>query len=715
MSAPGPATPDPLLERAMTLHRAGQRTEAEPLYRQAVARHANDARYHYLLGLCLLELGRLPAGAEAMAEAVRLAPQNANANYALGRALAGQPGAETRAAQHLAKAIERAPTMPEAYLELGSLLSRAGRIKPAIECLRTGLERVPNHPGLQVNYANLLYQAGRRDEAVALWRSALEREPNLAAARAGLGIDRRNRGDMAGAEEEFRRAVGAWPRNAECRFNLGAILRHRGNFAGAIDELKKALAVDPDFGRAALELARCYQSVCAWEDLAKLGPALERDFAAAEAGKPARMSPFFALSIDTTEARRLAVARARAEQTRARAELEWPAPPIGHRIEMRDRIRIGYLSSDFRDHAVGHLFADLFQHHDRARFQVTAYSVGPDDGSAYRARFERSFERFADLRGENNAGAARRIHEDGTDILVDMNGATALARFEISAMRPAPVQVSYVGFPGSTGAAFIDYALTDRIVTPPGSEAHYAEAFCYLPDCYMPNPAWPPERGAATTRAAEGLPPDELVFCCLGAHYKIERASFERWMALLKRVPRSVLWLLGGSPEGEWRLLDAAEAQGVMAKRLLFAPRRSKPEHLARLALADLMLDTFTYGGHTTVSDALAVGVPVVTRRGDSFAGRVGASMLTAVGLPELVADTAEAYEALAGRLASDPAELAAIKAKLAARLPTASPFDPKRLARHLERGYAEMWRRRVAGEPAGLIDVAALPDPVSV
>jgi predicted O-linked N-acetylglucosamine transferase (SPINDLY family) len=272
------------------------------------------------------------------------------------------------------------------------------------------------------------------------------------------------------------------------------------------------------------------------------------------------------------------------------------------------------------------------------------------------------------------------------------------------------VQVAYVGFPGSTGASFIDYALADKVVLPPGAERGFSEAICYLPACYMPNAAWPPERGAATTRAAEELPEDGILLCCFCAHYKIERASFERWMAVLKRVPRASLWLLGGSPESEWRLLDAAEAAGVGARRLRFAPRRAKPDHLARLALADLMLDTFTYGGHTTVSDALAVGVPVVTLRGKSFAGRVGASMLTAVGLPELIAETAEQYEALIAGFAGEPAELAAVKAKLAEKLPSAAPFDPKRLARDLERGFAEMWRRRVAGEPAGPIEVAALP-----
>jgi len=709
MATPSDTAPDPLLERAMALHRAGKRSEAEPLYREAAARHAGDARYRYLHGLCLLELDRIPAGIEAMGEAVRLAPHHAGANYALGRALATRPGEQERAGQHLMAAIQRAPDMPDAYLELGNLLARHGRIKAASECLRAGHERAPEHPGLAVNYGNLLYQLGQREEATALWRKALERNPNIAAARAGLGIDRRNRGDMGGAEEEFRRAVAAAPRSAECRYNLGVTLRHRGNFAGAIDELKKALAADPAFDRAALELARCYQSVCAWDDLAALWPTLDREFAAAEAGGAARLSPFFTLSLDVTDARRLAVARARAEQTRARAELAWQGPPLVHRVEARERIRIGYLSSDFRDHAVGHLFADLFEHHDRARFQVTGYSIGPDDGSAYRAKFAESFERFVDLRGASDAAAATRIHADGTDILVDMNGPTALARFEIPALRPAPVQVNYVGFPGSTGAPFIDYALADRTVLPPGSEAGFSEAICYLPDCYMPNAAWPQVTGELTMRGAEGLDDAELVICCFCAHYKIERASFERWMAILKAAPKAVLWLLGGSPETEWRLLDAAEAAGVASRRVRFAPRRPKPDHLARLALADFMLDSFTYGGHTTVSDALAMGVPVVTRRGTSFAGRVGASMLAAVGMPELIAETSEDYERLGLRLATQPNELAAAKERLSRLLPAASPFDPARLARNLERGFAEMWRRRVAGEPAGPIEVANL------
>lgn len=694
----------------MTLHRAGKRAEAEPLYREAASKHAADPRYHYLHGLCLLELGKLEGGIAAMGEAVRLAPRHAGSHYALGRALALQGGDDDRASGHLRTAISQAPDMAESYLELGNLLARRDDPTPAFAVYRAGLKRAVDHPGLAVNYANLLYQKGDRAEAVALWERMLQRQPNLAAAYSGLGIDRRNRGDMAGAEERFRRAVAIEPQNAECRFNLGVTLRHRGNYAGAIEELKKAIAANPRMRRAAMELARCYQAVCAWQNLDELEPALEQEFAAAEADRPTYMATFFSLSLRTTEARRLAVAKRRAEAATARARREWEGPPILHRPAPHDRLKIGYISSDLRDYPAGHLLVDLFGLHDRAKVAVNGYMIGPNDGSLYRRRFERDFDRFVDLSGEGNAAAARQIAADEIDILIDLNGMTALSRPEIPALRPAPVQVTWLGLPGTTGADFFDYALTDRSVTPPDSESHYTEPFCLLPNSYYPTPVWPFERAPATDRAAEGLPPEALVFCCFCAHYKIERASFERWMALLRQTPHAVLWLLGGSPEAEWRLLDAAEAAGIAPRRILFAPRRPKAQHLARLALADLMLDTFTYGGHTTASDALAMGVPVVTCRGDAFASRVGVSLLTAVGLPELVTDTPEAYAALAQRLGQNPAELAAVKAKLAANLPASPLFDPARLARDLERAYAEMWRRKLAGEPARRLEVAALP-----
>jgi predicted O-linked N-acetylglucosamine transferase (SPINDLY family) len=701
-----PDGPDPLLAQAMALHRAGRRTEAEPLYRRAAAAHPKDARYLYLLGLCLLEQGKQEEGAKVMADTVRIAPRHAGAHYALGRALA-QAGEDAAAKIHLSQAVALAPSMAEHHLELGNLLARCEDLAGAVGAYRAGLRMQPRHPGLEANLGVALYRLGDRAEALALWRSALARNPDLAVARIGLANDLRNRGDLAGAERELRLAVAAEPRNPQARFSLGVTLRHRGDPTGAIVEMEKAKALDPRMVEAAIELARCYQSVCAWNAFEDLMPALKRAFAAALAGKPCAISPFFALSLPAAPEERAAVARRQAERAAARAAIEWKgAPPFVFGRPASERLTIGYLSSDLRDHPVGHLVAGLFGAHDRARVRVHAYSIGPDDASAYRRRFQAEADRFVDLSEAGNAEAARRIHRDEVDILVDLNGLTMLGRPEIAALRPAPVQATWLGFPGTTGASFFDYAIVDAVVLPPGHERFYAERACVLPHSYQANDRWPPTLGAATDRAAEGLPDGALVFCCFCVAYKIERAAFHRWMAILHRVPDSVLWLLAGAPAMQENLRNAASAAGIAPERILFAPRKPKPDHLARLKLADMMLDTFTYGGHTTVSDALAAGLPAVTQLGDDFASRVGASLLTAVGLPELIAPDPDAYEALAVQLGSDRAALDRVKAKLAAALPTAPLFDTPRLARNLERAYAEMARRWRAGEPARPIRV---------
>lgn len=701
-----PAAPDPLLTQAMALHRAGRRAEAEPLYRRVVAAHPKDGRYLYLLGLCLLEQGKYGEGRKIMTDTVRLAPRHAGAHYALGRVLA-QAGEEAAAKTHLSQAVTLAPSMAEHHLELGNLLARREDLAGAVSAYRAGLHMQPQHPGLKANLGVALYRLGERTEALALWRSALAQGPDLAVARIGLANDLRNRGDLEGAERELRLAVAAEPRNPRARFSLGVTLRHRGDFAGAIAELEQARALDPRTTEAAVELARCYQSICAWDELEGLMPAVQREFAAAVAGRPCVLSPFFALSLPAAPGERAAVARMRATQASGRAAVEWQGgAPLAFDRPHRERLTIGYLSSDLREHAGGHLMASLFGAHDRARVAIHAYSIGPDDGSAYRKRFEADADRFVDLTDVGNAEAARLIHGDGVDILVDINGLTALARPEIAALRPAPIQATWLGFPGTTGAGFFDYAIVDPIVVPPAHERFYAERLCILPHSYQVNDRWPPAFGQATDREAEGLPAAAMVFCCFCAAYKIERAAFARWMSILHRVPDSVLWLLGGAPAMQERLRRAAVGSGIAAERVIFGPPKPKPDHLARLRLADLMLDTFTYGGHTTISDALAAGVPAVTRLGDDFASRVGAGLLTAVGLPELIASNLDGYDVLAIRLGGDRAALDRIKAKLAAVLPTAPLFDTPRFARNLERAYAEMARLSHAGKPPRKIEV---------
>jgi predicted O-linked N-acetylglucosamine transferase (SPINDLY family) len=703
-----PEKSDPQLTRAMTLHKAGRLAEAEPLYRKAVAAHPKDGRYLYLLGLCLLDQGRLAEGRKVMADTVAMAPLHAGAHYTLGRLLA-HAGEDDAAKMHLVQAVTLGPTVAEHHLELGNLLAKKSDLSGAVASFKAGLRMAPQHAGLKANLGTALYLLGERNEAIKSWREALSRAPKLSVARLGLANDLRNRGDLAGAERELRQAAAADPKNPQIRYGLGVTLRHRGDPAAAIIELEQARALDPNMVECKVDLARCYQQICAWNELDRLQPALQAEFDKAVAGEPCAISAFFALSLPARPEERAAVAREHVRRAKARAAIEARGTaPFAFDRTPRERLTIGYLSSDLRDHPSGHLIAGLFKAHDRNQVAVHAYSIGPDDGSAYRRQFEADADKFVDLSAVGNLEAARRIHEDRVDILVDHNGLTRLARPEISALRPAPIQATWLGFPGTTGADFFDYAITDGIVTPAGVEAYYTERLCRLPHSYQVNDRWPPTIGAATDRQAEGLPATGPVYCCFCASYKIERSIFARWMAILRAVPSAVLWLLSGPAAMQNRLQAAASEAGVEPARVIFGVRKPKPDHLARLALADLMLDTGTYGGHTTLSDALLAGVPAITRLGEDFPSRVGASLLTAVGLEDLVMPDFERYESLAIELGQDAGALAAIKARLAAAQPKTPLFSPDRFARSLERAYWEMWRIHSAGEAPRTIDLPA-------
>jgi predicted O-linked N-acetylglucosamine transferase (SPINDLY family) len=702
-----PDAPDPVLIQAMALHRAGQRAQAEPLYRRAAAAHPKDGRYLFLLGLCLLEMGRREEGRRFMAETVKVAPRHAGAHYALGRLLAEAGETET-AKMHLSQAVTLAPTVAEHYLELGNLLAARDDLLGAVKTYRAGLHVQAQNPGLKANLGTALYRLGDRTEALTLWNDALRQVPHMAVARLGLANDLRNRGDFAGAERELRKAVDAEPRNAQFRLTLGGTLRHASDIVGAIRELEQARALDPTLSEAACELARCYQAICAWDELEGLMPGLRAEFAKANAGQPCAITPFFALSLPVPPEERAAVARGQSKRAAQRALVEWRgAAPLTFTVAPRDRLTIGYLSSDLREHPMSHLIGYLFGAHDRTRVSVDVYAIGPDDASIYRRRIEHDADRFVDLRELNNAEAAKLIHKNGVDILIDLNGPTRLARQEITAMRPAPITATWIGFPGATGAAFYDYAIADRVVAPPADESLYGERLCRLPHTYFPNDRWPPDMGPPRSREAEGLPATGMVFCCFCVPYKIEQETFRRWMAILQSVPGSVLWLLSGASIMQERLRAAALAAGIDPVRLIFATRKPKPDHLARIGLADLMLDTMTYGGHTTVSDALLAGVPAISRLGDDFASRVGASLLTTLGLQDLIVPDLDRYERLAVTLGRDTAARDAVRSRLQSALPTCILFDPQRFAHSLERAYWEMWSLYSAGKAPRTIDLS--------
>jgi predicted O-linked N-acetylglucosamine transferase (SPINDLY family) len=344
--------------------------------------------------------------------------------------------------------------------------------------------------------------------------------------------------------------------------------------------------------------------------------------------------------------------------------------------------------------------AGIFEHHDKERFETTAISFGPDDGSEIRARIKRGFEHFLDVRGMGDEAAAQLLLERDIDIAVDLKGFTENSRPGILARRPAPIQVNYLGFPGTMGAEYIDYIIADRVVVPEEQQRYYAEKVVYLPHSYQCNDASREIAGEPSSRAAVGLPEGCVVFCSFNNVYKITPQLFGIWMRLLKAVDGSVLWLLQSNDTAACNLRREAEARGVEAERLAFAASAPPAQHLARMRLADLFLDTLPCGAHTTASDALWSGLPVLTCQGEAFAGRVAASLLHAIGLPELVTDSLAEYESRTLELARDRSTLAALKAKLAAHRHTHPLFDMDLFTRNLESAYTRMWENHRAGRP---------------
>jgi predicted O-linked N-acetylglucosamine transferase (SPINDLY family) len=384
--------------------------------------------------------------------------------------------------------------------------------------------------------------------------------------------------------------------------------------------------------------------------------------------------------------------------------------PIGPLTRRRaDKIKVAYLSADFRRHPVGHGIVGVLEQHDRTRFEVHGVSHGADDGSEIRARIATAVDHFHDVQGRSDREVAAMLNELAVDIVVDLSGHTEGSRTAMLAYRPAPTQVSYFGYPGSTGAEFIDYVMADRVVLPFDQQPFFSEKIVHLPDSYQANDSKRQTAAIAPTRADLGLPDDAFVFTCFNNAYKLSRPVVEIWARLLTACPNSLLWLYYINDSAQANIQQELISHGVDPSRVILAPFVEQPDHLARLKLADLFLDTLPYNAHTTASDALWAGVPVLTCLGSTFAGRVAGSLLQAVGLPELITNSVEEYETLAQKLASDPALLGSLRERLAQNLTSHPLFDTQRLTRHIEAAYTTMTEMRERGEPAKGFSVEAI------
>ena len=676
---------------ALTLRERGQLAEAEAQFRRVHEIDSGDVDALFHLAAVLFERKQFPESLQMYREAVALAPDNPYLWLGLGSAYQANPGQLDESLRCLEKCVELQPDFADAHCRIGLVLSQLGRPSEAVAAYRRALELDPGSVDARNGLGNILQGEGRLQEAMALYKAALELSPDSASAHLNLGnaLLRNNRLDAAA--ESYRAVIQLDPSFAEAHYNLGGVYSVQDKRDEAISCFEAALRLQPTNGPFALSLLSEMQSVCDWsrfEELYALGR---------RAALQQPVNPFPFLAMPSTSEEQLQCAKNYAQRlssTAGRDRLRLSFQSGG-----RSRLKVGYLSADFHEHATAYLMAELFELHDRSRVEVVGYSYGPDDGSLMRARLQRAFDQLVDIAPLSYAAAAERIHNDQIDILVDLKGYSGFSRPEIMALRPAPIQVNYLGYPGTMAGDFIDYIVVDRFIVPPENARHYAERLVHLPDTYQVNDR---KRvvGPAPPREELGLPQDAFVFCSFNQAYKIAPAVFGTWLRLLEAVPASVLWLLEGNRWAIENLRREMARHGIAPERLVGAPSLPLSRHLGRLQVADLAVDTLPYNGHTTTSDALWAGVPVLTCAGDTFASRVAGSLLRAVGLPELVTHSLQEYEALALRLARNPGQLRAVRDKLAHNRETAALFDAPAFARNLEAAYWKMWDNHLHGGP---------------
>ena len=644
------------LKKAAAAYRAGNLPNATDICQEILNRYPEHAEAHHLLGIVVHQAGNHKEAARLIQLAIKHNPTAAPYYYNLGNAWYSQR-LYAKAGTAYDKAIKLQPINPEAWNRLG--LCR------------------------QHQYDST---AARR-----AYLQALQQQPNYTTALNNLGLlcfaekDYRNAGNL------FRKTLQLDPQHTKACHNLAISLQNLGNVDEAIVYYKKTLKLNPELPGARRQLIKLLQSTCSWPALTQALSDLDKNTTSSlQKHHPPEESPFLHLTHSLDSNRNLSIAQS---WSTALSEPIDPIKKLLPKLSTDNIIKIGYLSCDYQDHPVAHNMLNLFRLHDRNQFHISAYSCGSDDGSDYRKRISQDSDVFVDLQKMSNQACAKRIQADGIHILVELMGHTSKERLGICAFKPAPIQVSYLAYPGTTGAQFIDYLITDEIVIPPEDKPYYSETIIYLPDCFMVADRAP--IGPRPQRLNCGLPENGFIFCSFNTAFKIEPIMFKVWMDILRATPQSSLWLREGNNRYEENLQQEAHKQDIDPKRLIFAPKvPQKQDHLARLQLADLALDTRIYNGHTTTLDALWAGVPVITTKGNHFASRVSDSNLSAIGLPEMVVSNLASYQKTAVKLAQNPEKLRKLRDQLDENRLTTPLFNTAATVKNLEAAYRKIWQR---------------------
>jgi protein O-GlcNAc transferase len=710
-------------EQGVAQHQQGKLADAECIYREVLQRAPNHFGALHLLGVIALQTHHTERAVELIRKAIGLDDKVAAAHYNLGNALSDLKRPEEALASYN-RSIVLKPDHAEANYNHGNALRELNRPAEAIASYERAIALKFDYTDAHTNRGNALRDLRRPEEALASYDRAIALKPEFAEAHNNRGNALQDLKRPEEALASYDRAIALKPDFAEAHNNRGVALQDLKRPEEALASCDKAIILKPDYaeahnnrGNALNDLKRheeagdAYAEVlkidpeypftkgrllhqkmlsCDWKGVDELIAEIDRDVASGKLSA----EPFGWQGVAKSE-RSLQLCAELYNRHEFSANIRISTR---HQLDKYGKIRIGYSSGEFRQQATSFLLVGVLEHHDNTQFEIYAFDNGWDDKSEIRRRINAAVHRIIDISQLSDSSAVDAICENQIDILVNLNGYFGKERTRMFSQRAAPIQVNYLGFPGTSGASYIDYIIADQDVVPPNHKEFYTEKVVYLPNCYQANDSKRKIGTRIFSRVECGLPQNGFVFCCFNNNYKITPHIFDHWMRMLKRVEGSVLWLLEDNAAATSNLRKEAVARGVDEHRLIFAPRMPLPDHLARHRLADLFLDTLPYNAHTTASDALWAGLPVLTCLGKTFAGRVAASLLNAIGLPELITTTFEEYERKAIDLATHPEKLAIIKRKLAENRLTTPLFDTKLFTKHIEAAYMAMYARHHAG-----------------
>ena len=673
------------IQDAVALHQKGDFHKAEAIYLQLLTINPANSEALQLLGALALEKGNNQDGLELINLAIEINPKVASYHSNQGVAFKELDKFEDAVAS-FDKAIALDPCYAEAYSNRGAALRRLHLLDAAIESCEKAISLNPRLVEAYSNIGLALQEQKKLDAAVLNFDKAIKLNPNYFQAYSNRGNALLELKQFDSAIASYDKAISLRPDSAEAYYNRGAAYKELKNLDIAVDNYETAYHLKPD--QPYLEGMRLHikMFICDWVDfesnMLSLNQRIQDDFNVAHS--------FTLLGLPFS----LTAHRQTAENL---CKDKYPFNSyLGPIIKQprQPKIRLGYYSADFHNHATAYLMAELFERHDKEKFELIAFSFGPETNDQMQIRVSQAFDHFVNVASLSDIEVALLSRELGIDIAVDLKGVTQDARLGIFSFRAAPIQVSYLGYPGTLGADYIDYLIADKTLIPLQSQQYYSEKIVYLPNSYQVNDRKRVIAPTQFTKQELGLPQNAFVFCCFNNNFKITPDVFDSWARILKAVDESVLWLFQDNPTAAANLRKEARQRGLDPNRLVFATRMDLPEHLARHKAADLFLDTRPYNAHTTASDALWAGLPVLTCMGESFASRVAASLLNAIGLPELVTETQADYEALAIELANTPSKLKEIKEKLERNKLTTPLFDTALFTKHIEAAYAQMYER---------------------